>query len=456
MDNLYADQFWFFVPSRLVWTNWVKLMGEQENPGDSTDYITPSLVTEADTVDFGSIFDYMGIRPKIAGLDVGTLPFRCYNLIWNEFMRDENLQDSAPVPKGDTDDWSNYKLLKRGKRHDYFTSCLPWTAKNGVSVDLPLGDVAPVHLEQASFGYLPFLDKPWKFDNTKSPSSPYSDYSNPRPNFWSSNANEFAKTDGAYVDLSSATGATINSLRQAFQVQRYFEAAARGGCSRYTEVNRQFFGVVSPDARLQRPEFLGGSSAPINISTVPQTSASDETTPQGNLAAFGVLSANRPGFTKSFVEHGFIIGLINIRADLNYQQGLHKMWSRRTKFDYYWPTFSHLGEDAVKLRELYAQGTEADDTVFGYQERYAELRYAPNMITGVLRSDHPQSLDVWHLAEKFENAPALNAEFIESNTPLDRVIAVPSEPHFILDARFHVEAIRPLPLYGVPGLIDHF
>ena len=260
---------------------------------------------------------------------------------------------------------------------------------------------------------------------------------------------------GVTVDLSSATAITINSLRQAFQLQKLYERDARGG-TRYTEILRAHFGVISPDARLQRPEYLGGSSTRININPVQQTSATDTTSPQGNLAAYGVLGDKVNGFTKSFVEHGYIIGLVNVRADLTYQQGLNRMWSRQTRFDYYWPALAHLGEQAVLNKEIYAQGTSQDDEVFGYQERWAEYRYFPSQITGKFRSTYAQSLDVWHLAQEFAELPKLNSEFIVDNPPIARVLAVQNEPQIFLDCYFSLSCVRPMPIYSVPGLVDHF
>ena len=260
---------------------------------------------------------------------------------------------------------------------------------------------------------------------------------------------------GIYADLSNVNAITINDLRQAFQIQKLLERDARGG-TRYTEILRSHFGVISPDARLQRPEYLGGSRSRINIVPVQQTSNTNDVSPQGNLAAYGLASDVRKGFNKSFVEHGYIIGLVNIRADLTYQQGLNRMWSRRSRFDFYWPSLAHLGEQAILNKEIYAQGTEADNQVFGYQERYAEYRYYPSMITGKLRSTDPQSLDVWHLAQKFDSLPTLSSQFIEENPPIKRALAVQNEPEFFLDVWFDCKCARPMPVYGVPGLVDHF
>ena len=259
----------------------------------------------------------------------------------------------------------------------------------------------------------------------------------------------------AYADLSTASAATINSLRQAFQIQRLLERDARGG-TRYTEILRSHFGVISPDARLQRPEFLGGGSTRININPVAQTSSSDGSTPQGNLAAYGQATLHNGGVSKSFTEHGYIIGIASIRADLTYQQGINRMWFRKTRWDHFWPALSHLGEQAILNKEIYVDGTAADEDVFGYQERYAEYRYKPSLITGKFRSTYAQPLDFWHLAQKFENRPALNAEFIQTKVPLERAIAVTNEPQFIVDCYFHTRCVRPMPMYGVPGLIDHF
>ena len=439
MDNLYIETFFFAVPYRLVWDNWQKMCGEQENPGDSTDYLVPTL---SGTVTTNSLFDYMGI-PIGNALTWNNLHGRAYNLIWNEWFRDENLQDSVVVDKDDgPDNYADYTLLKRGKRHDYFTSCLPWPQK-GDAVSLPLGTTAPIDFTGNLGNQTVGITK----DGTERRLSEASG---------SIYVASGGTPDGVlYADLTEATAATINQLREAFQIQKLYERDARGG-TRYTEIIRSHFGVVSPDARLQRPEYLGGGKERINVHPIAQTSSTDATTPQGNMSAFGTTGGRMGGFNKSFTEHCVIIGMACVFADLNYQQGLNRMWSRQDRWDFYWPALAHLGEQAVLNKEIFANGSAADDQVFGYQERYAEYRYKPSMITGVMRSDAANSLDNWHVAQDFASLPALNASFIEENPPIDRVVAVPSEPDLLFDAYFNLKCARPMPVYSVPGLIDHF
>lgn len=453
MDNLYLETFFFFVPNRLVWDNWQKFNGEQKNPSDSTDFLIPTV--SGTNVQNQTLWDYFGLPTNVGNtLKVNALPFRAYNLIFNEWFRDENLQKSLEVPTDDgPDDFSYYNLVRRGKRHDYFTSCLPWPQK-GPGVEISIGGTAKVNISgngaplfedsslPATLGSF-FLDK--GNDVVFNNNSAY----NYKPLIWKDPALS------GFADLSSATPISINDLRQAFQVQKLYERDARGG-TRYTEILRSHFGVISPDARLQRPEYLGGSSARISINPVQQTSATNETTPQGNLAAYGVCSDSFHGFSKSFVEHGYVFGFVNVRADLTYQQGLNRMWSRQGRFDFYWPVLAHLGEQAVLNKEIYAQGTAKDDEVFGYQERYAEYRYYPGQITGKFRSTDPQPLDSWHLAQNFSSLPTLSDQFIQDDPPVARVVAVQNEPQFLFDSYIRLKCARPMPVYSVPGFVDHF
>ena len=502
MDNIYLDWFFFFVPNRLIWEHWQNFCFEQEDPDDSTDYVVPtvSATGNSDNAYVGSLWDYFGLPVNTSGnlSGISALPFRGVYLIYNEWFRDENLQKSVKIQKGDTNEvldssrasdqpsWvftSGTNIVPglacppRGKRHDYFTSALPWTQKGpGVSIGLAgtatLVDPSPVsgYFVQQSNNSLGAAqlsgDGGVHAVYTGSGSLKYQGGYDVSIAGHSVNGSGVATvtaqpgsswlSKSAYADLDSSSIFTINSLRTAFQMQKFYERLARGG-SRYTEVLRSFFGVVSPDARLQRPEFLGSFTKMVNVNPIAQTSATDDTSPQGNLSAYGVTAAKFHGFTKSFVEHGYIFGFVCARADLTYQQGINKMWLRSTVYDFYWPTFAHLGEQAIELREIYAQGSEADTTVFGYQERYAEYRYKPSQITGKFRSSVVNgSLDKWHLSQFFNNAPTLNEEFIIENPPIERIIAVTDEPEFLLDIGFRYTTVRPMPMFGTPGLVDHF
>ena len=462
MDNLHMDFFFFAVPNRLLWENWQRFMGEKDNPDDSTDYLVPKVTAPAGGWPIGSIADYFGIPTGVEYDSVNALHFRAYNLCWAEWFRDENLQDSPIINKGDgPDPDTDYTILRRGKRRDYFTSCLPWPQK-GDAVDLPIGSQAPVigigkntqTFNPASLSYYetggsgPVAYSPYATINDVQPDNAWGVQEDPsNPGF-----------PAIYADLSNATAATINSLREAFQLQRMLERDARGG-TRYTEILRSHFKTVSPDARLQRPEYLGGGSTPIMITPIAQTTATDivpDVTPQGNLAAIGYTSTSGISWTKSFVEHSTLIGMCAIRADLTYQTGLSRMWSRQTRYDFYWPALAHLGEQEVRNKEIYLQGLEDDEGIFGYQERWAEYRYKPSLITGKMRSVDPQSLDYWHLAQDFSTLPVLNDAFIQDVPPVERVVAVTDEPQFVTDLFFKCKTTRPMPMYSVPGLIDHF
>jgi hypothetical protein len=467
MDNLFLETFFFAVPIRLIWDNWQKFNGERINPSDSTDYLVPQIVSPAAGWSIGGLSDYFGLPIGKAGLSTSALWHRAYNLIWNEWFRDENLQQPAYINTGDgPDDNTKYPLLYRGKRHDYFTSALPWPQK-GTGVNLPLGTSAPVYGNGKSLSFTSnevnhfglVADSNGVF---KPIGAAYDQVVGCYPSLTeglNTNQNVGVVThgeSGLFADLSLATAATINSLRQAFQIQRLLERDARGG-SRYTEIIRSHFGVISPDARLQRPEYLGGNSTRIIINPVQQTAATAiGLTPQGNLAAFGLAADSGHGFTQSFTEHCVLLGLVNVRADLTYQQGLPRMFSRKTRYDFYWPALAHLGEQSILNKEIYCQGTADDDLVFGYQERWSEYRHFPSQITGQFRSSAPTPLDFWHLSQKFTSLPTLNNTFITDIPPINRVVAVTNQPHFLLDTYIDLKCARPMPVYSVPGLIDHF
>lgn len=516
MDNLYLDTYYFFVPNRLVWQHWKEFCGENTESAwiPETEYAMPQITSPADTGwEVGTIADYFGIPTGVANLSVSALPFRAYALIMNEWFRDENLQDPLVIPVDDatvagvnsstfvTDVAKGGKPYKAAKYHDYFTSALPAPQKGpDVSIPVSLGSELPVYgtgdplyLTDGNFTY-PFLSVGQSLGvlsytgtaiaNSGATGSKVGDiYANgngfySEPNSGSGSDNWKGKVMGVptkeKMDSLAVPGlvgsglvavydgavsvATINQLRLAFQIQKFYERQARGG-SRYTEVVRSFFGVTSPDARLQRPEYLGGNRVPININQVIQQSGTESaTTPQGTVVGMSQTTDTSSDFTKSFTEHGFIIGVMVARYDHTYQQGLDRLWSRKDKFDFYWPVFANIGEQAIKNKELYAQGTVEDDEVFGYQEAWAEYRYKSNRVTGEMRSSYAQSLDVWHLADDYSKLPSLSAEWIQEDaSTVNRVLAASDNlaAQFFADIYVKNLCTRPMPMFSIPGLIDH-
>ena len=453
MDNMYLDTFFFAVPYRLIWDNWEKFNGAQDDPGDSTDFTIPQTTGPVGGIDVGTLADYLGVPTDIASVTYNALHSRAYNLIWNTWFRDENLLDAVVVDTDDgPDTFAAYSKKRRGKRHDYFTSALPWPQK-GTEVTLPLGTSAPIDYVPFGTSNNAMLGRTAADDTLLADAGLEVKTSGGLQSALDVPA--FLDPNGRLIaDLSTASAATINAIREAFQIQKMYERDARGG-TRYTEILKAHFGVTSPDSRLQRPEYLGGGSSPVNIHPVPQTSESN-TTDQGNLAGFGTAAFSGHGFSKAFTEHCILIGLVSARADLTYQQGLNRMFSRQTRFDYYWPALAHLGEQEILNKEIYLDGSANDELVFGYQERFAEYRYKPSIITGLFRSTATGSLDVWHLSQEFGSLPTLDGTFITDTPPIDRVIAVPTEPHFIFDAFLDLKCARPMPVYGVPGQIDRF
>lgn len=475
MDNVYLDTYYFFVPNRLVWKHWKEFNGENTESAwiPQTTYEVPQITAPADTGwTVGTIADYFGIPTGVPNLSVSALPFRAYALIMNEWFRDQNLSDPLVVPDDDatvvgvntgtfvSDVAKGGKPYIAAKYHDYFTSCLP-SPQKGPDVLIPVsgGGSYPVlpSLTDKTFDgtWTEYLEK-YGYTKVQGQSSVTDFYGSPTPgpgyvpftpvNLW-------AVSDG------NVQSATINQLRLAFQIQKLYERDARGG-SRYIEILKSHFGVTSPDARLQRPEYLGGNRVPININQVVQQSGTGtgSSTPQGTVVGMSQTTDSHSDFIKSFTEHGFIIGVMVARYDHTYQQGLDRMWSRKDRFDYYWPVFANIGEQAVKNKEIYAQGNAEDDEVFGYQEAWADYRYKPNRVTGEMRSAYTQSLDVWHLADDYAQRPSLSDSWIrEDKSNIDRVLAVTSSVsnQFFADIYVQNRATRPMPMYSVPGLIDH-
>lgn len=489
MDNIYLDTYYFFVPNRLVWEHWKQFNGENTESAwlPSTEYSIPQLTAPSGGWSVGTIADYMGIPTGVANLSVSALPFRAYALICNEWFRDENLCDPLVVPTGDAtvagsntvasvEDYAKGATpYKAAKYHDYFTSCLPAPQK-GPDVMIGLSGEANVFGNGYTLGWTngtltggsrsgsALGDQNTKVGTLLSGSTTAGS-TNAMPGgdgkLWGI-VQKSQISDPAYsglvADLSTATSATINQLRLAFQIQKLYEKDARGG-TRYTEILKTHFGVTSPDSRLQRPEYLGGNRVPININQVVQNSATVKgETPLGNVAGYSVTSDTHSDFRQSFTEHGFVIGVMVARYDHTYQQGIERFWSRKTRFDYYWPVLANIGEQAVLNKEIYAQGTSEDDEVFGYQEAWGDYRYKPNHVTGEMRSQYAQSLDVWHLGDDYSKLPSLSAEWIvEDKTNVDRVLAVTSTNANQLFADLYIknQTTRPMPMYSIPGLVDH-
>jgi hypothetical protein len=461
MDNAFMDSHFFSVPIRLVWDDFEEFMGETKHYtasgtarlDETPDFthatpIPPTITSPAGGELEATLSDYFGIPTKHAAIEFSALWHRAYNLIWNDWFRDENLQKFAVVSTASGNDTTtNQLVLNRGKRHDYFTSALPWPQK-GADVTLPLGIKANISYdgtENDNTTSLPTIlsTTTGNLRGLLTPSTGQVRVLNSTP--------ADSVTNHLYADLSTATSATINQLRLAFATQKFLEKQARSG-SRYIEVIKGHFNVTSPDARLQRPEYIGGGSSPVNISPVAQTSSTDTTTPQGNLSAIGTTVLSGHSFTKSFTEHSILMGLVSVRTDLTYQQGLNRMFSRNTIYDYYWPTLSTIGEQAVLNKEIYADGSTADEEVFGYQERYAEYRYKPSSVTGRFRSNATTTLESWHYAQEYSALPVLGQSWIQQGKAnVQRTLAVASEPQFIFDSLFKLRCTRPMPVNSVPG-----
>lgn len=484
MDNIYLDTYYFFVPNRLVWSHWKEFNGENTESAwiPKTEYEIPQLTAPSGGWNVGTIADYFGIPTGVSGLSVSALPFRAYALIMNEWFRDQNLSDPLSIPVNDatvagvntgtfvTDVAKGGLPYTAAKYHDYFTSCLPAPQK-GPDVEIPVA-------EAASYPVVPLSDRVPEsvWSNQLYHVSPYNNYGgtvrNPDGFVFESNGNQVANQHynsttggtGPVIDnlwavaSGNAQAATINQLRLAFQIQKLYERDARGG-TRYIEILKSHFGVTSPDARLQRPEYLGGNRLPITINQVLQQSGTlAEGTPQGTPVGQSLTTDSHGDFKKSFVEHGYIIGVMVARYDHTYQQGIERFWSRKSRFDFYWPVFANIGEQAVLNKEIFAQGSEKDEEVFGYQEAWADYRYKPNRVTGEMRSQYPQSLDVWHLADDYDSLPSLSDSWIrEDSGTINRVLAVSEENSNQLFADIYVQnrCTRPMPMYSIPGLIDH-
>lgn len=470
MDNARITYFFFFVPNRLVWDDFEEFICADVNGPTGT---VPQIKSGSAGFAVGSLADYFGLPVNVGNIEVNALPFRAYNLIFNEWFKREDLVTDSVINTGSSDEnWTDgdYTIRRRCKRADYFVQCNLWPQK-GPGVELPLGQVAPVVGNGLAVGLTDgTLDvgsmlgaSGLSYSTNAFGASVGSTVATGTTSTKVAGLTTDPDKSGLVADLSQATAATINSLRTAFQLQRLYERDALANNGRYVEVLMSHFAVRSPDARLQRPEYLGGGKVNISVHTVTQTSSTNSVSPQANLAGYGV-AAGRVGFNKSFVEHGYVIGLMCITSDQTYQQGIDRMWSRKGRFDFYWPVLAHLGEQAVLNKEIFTQGSTVldsdgnvvDEQPFGYQERWAEYRYGMSKITGKLRSGVSGSLDVWHLAQQFTSLPVLGETFVQENPPFDRVIAVQNEPQFIYDSVIRARFVRPLPAYSTPGWADHF
>lgn len=477
MDNAFCDFYFFYVPNRLLWQHWKEFMGENKETAwtPKTEYSVPQVTAPKGGWAEGTLADYLGLPTKVEGISVSALPGRAYGLIYNEWFRNQNVTqptlvevtDATTTGKNDGSTTNDSaitlaKPLKAAKVFDYYTGALPEPQK-GEPITLPLSGNAPI---------LPYEDDL----KTVSQDDVYARQYTMSGNTYNAKFGlQYTQNVGTYrvqgtntpaingkeidhylmADLSSVNATTINQLRQAFQIQKLLEKDARGG-TRYREVLREHFGVISPDSRMQIPEYLGGYRLPINVSQVIQTSSTDNTSPLGNTAALSVTTMNKPMFTKSFTEHGFIMGLAVVRTDQTYQQGIERMWSRTGRYDYYWPVLANIGEQAILNKEIYAQGNAKDDEAFGYQEAWADYRYKPSKVTGLFRSNAQQSLDAWHYAQDYDTLPTLSTTWMEQGeAEMKRTLAVQSQPDFIADFYFINKTTRCMPVYSIPGLIDH-
>mgnify|MGYP001229976901 CR=1 FL=1 len=457
MDNLYLETFYFFVPYRLIWTNWQRFMGERDNPTSSIDYLCPQIT--ANTVASKSLYDYFGL-PVGTSISYNNFAGRAYNLIWNEWFRAQWIQDSVTVDLDDGPDTAtDYVLLKRGKRFDYYTSALPNPQAGGNAVKLPLGTEAPVHGIGTNTQTYPYTSGN-VYETGQTGTVNYANYKmfDPSGADGSIYLEEDPNNSGypnIIADLSEAASATINQLRESFQLQAFLERSQIGG-QRYKEIIYSMFGTLTGDARLDRPEFLGSGRSRINVTPIPQTSSTDTTTPQANMSGYGTVGFSGHKFSKSFTEHGCVVGLACVFSDLNYFQGIAREWSYRDRYDFYWPAFAHLGEQGILNQEIFVQNTSDDSGIFGYAEKYAELRYKNNQLTGLMRPNVTGTLDAWHLAQDFTALPALNSSFIEEDPPIDRIVATATQPDLFLDIFFKLRCARPLPMYATPITLSRF